>query len=186
MGMRTNRLLLMAVAVSFLSTASYAGEPASVAKDTIVVAVVEDGSTRLVHVAEVAKWLGWEAKVVTPGKLLTLCRTEDDGICIPIQLDKVAHRKTDDGLLVDVDAVARALRIEFRPTGKGMFVIGTDVSQDAPDDEELAYNADWGPGRGFRVGQTVPDIPLTDLDGNEVRFSEFLGKRYIIYCWASW
>lgn len=49
-----------------------------------------------------------------------------------------------------------------------------------------AYNADWGPRRGFRQGDTVPDLPIVDLDGNEVRFSQFLGKRYILYCRASW
>jgi len=49
-----------------------------------------------------------------------------------------------------------------------------------------AYNADWGPRRGFRQGDTVPDLPFVDLDGNEVRFSQFLGKRYILYCRASW
>ncbi|MEM9283590.1 MAG: hypothetical protein AAGA96_17345 [Verrucomicrobiota bacterium] len=52
--------------------------------------------------------------------------------------------------------------------------------------ESPAYHAEWGPDRGFEPGQTVPDIPLIDLDGNEVRFDAFLGKRYIIYGWASW
>ncbi len=45
---------------------------------------------------------------------------------------------------------------------------------------------DWPQGRGFAVGDTIPDIPLVDLEGNEVRFSKFLGKRYVLYCWASW
>lgn len=43
-----------------------------------------------------------------------------------------------------------------------------------------------GKGRGFGIGQTVPDIPLTNMEGEEVRLSQFLGKRYILYCWASW
>lgn len=49
-----------------------------------------------------------------------------------------------------------------------------------------AYANNWPEGRGFDVGKTVPDIPLIDLEGNEVRFSNFLGKRYVLYCWASW
>lgn len=49
-----------------------------------------------------------------------------------------------------------------------------------------AYNAEWGKGRGFEVGQTLPDIPLYDLNGKEVRFSKFLGKQCIVYAWASW
>ena len=40
--------------------------------------------------------------------------------------------------------------------------------------------------RGFEPGQTLPDIALVDLDGKEVRFSDFLGKRYVLYGWASW
>ncbi|MEM6277855.1 MAG: hypothetical protein AAF733_00150 [Verrucomicrobiota bacterium] len=49
-----------------------------------------------------------------------------------------------------------------------------------------AYHAEWGPSRGFEPGKTVPDIPLIDLDGKEVRFDRFLGKRYVLYGWASW
>jgi len=48
------------------------------------------------------------------------------------------------------------------------------------------YAQTWPEGRGFDVGKTIPDIPLVDLEGNEVRFSKFLGKRYVLYCWASW
>ena len=48
------------------------------------------------------------------------------------------------------------------------------------------YAQTWPEGRGFEVGNTIPDIPLVDLEGNEVRFSKFLGKRYVLYCWASW
>ncbi|MEM7013187.1 MAG: hypothetical protein AAF585_17075 [Verrucomicrobiota bacterium] len=40
--------------------------------------------------------------------------------------------------------------------------------------------------RGFMVGQMLPDISLTDLKGDEVRFSDFLGKQFVIYGWASW
>lgn len=40
--------------------------------------------------------------------------------------------------------------------------------------------------RGFEPGQTLPDIALTDLEGKEVRFSDFLGKQYVLYGWASW
>lgn len=40
--------------------------------------------------------------------------------------------------------------------------------------------------RGFEIGQTLPDIPLLNLEGEEVRFSEFLGQQYVLYGWASW
>lgn len=59
----------------------------------------------------------------------------------------------------------------------------TDMKESA---ESTAYHAEWGPSRGFKPGETLPDIPLMDLEGNEVRFDQFLGKRYILYGWASW
>ena len=60
------------------------------------------------------------------------------------------------------------------------------VVAEASSTNSYAYADEWQEGRGFDVGDTVPDIPLVDLDGGEVRFSEFLGKRYVLYCWASW
>lgn len=64
-------------------------------------------------------------------------------------------------------------------------VLATFVSaQDAA--KPFDYGQAWPEGRGFKVGDTVPDIPLTDMDGKEVRLSEYLGKRYVLYCWASW
>jgi hypothetical protein len=143
-------------------------------------------SRLLVNVEETAAALGWEAKVVRPGKLLTLCRGGDDGVCIPIRLESVTFSATPEGLFVDAAIVERALQIRFKDDHSPLVVIEPVASEEVDRDEIPAYNADWGPGRGFRVGQTVPDIPLIDLDGREVRFSEFLGKRYIIYCWASW
>ena len=40
--------------------------------------------------------------------------------------------------------------------------------------------------RGFAKGQTLPDIALINLEGEEVRFSDFLGKQVVLYGWASW
>ena len=70
----------------------------------------------------------------------------------------------------------------------GRITIAPRTEQIANATENVApgYNAQWGRGRGFRKGDTLPDIPLVDVAGNEVRFSQFLGKRYILYCWASW
>ncbi len=140
----------------------------------------------LVDVGKAATALGWEAEVVTPGKLLTLCRVGDQHMCIPIRLDATAFRATSDGMFVDAETVARALRIQFGDYKDGAVALVPRTDASAAEDAIPAYNADWGPGRGFRVGQTVPDIPLIDLQGHEVRFSKFLGKRYIVYCWASW
>lgn len=50
----------------------------------------------------------------------------------------------------------------------------------------LAFCARADEQRGFEPGQTLPDIALIDLDGEEVRFSDFLGKQYVLHGWASW
>jgi hypothetical protein len=124
--------------------------------------------------------------VVVPGKLLTLCRGGDDRICIPIRIDSVVSDATQAGMYVESAAIERALQIQFTDYSSGSVAIKSSVAKSIGDDGIPAYNASWGTGRGFQVGQTLPDIPLIDLDGREVRFSKFLGKRYIIYCWASW
>ena len=65
-----------------------------------------------------------------------------------------------------------------------LFPAGECASQEL---QELpAYHTDWGPGRGFEVGQRVPDIPLFDMQGKERRLGEFLGQPYVLFCWASW
>ncbi len=38
----------------------------------------------------------------------------------------------------------------------------------------------------IEVGQMVPDVTLTDMDGKAVRLSEFRGKKVILFTWASW
>ena len=75
------------------------------------------------------------------------------------------------------------------PAGLALTLLGGGVPSPpsaAEPAEAPAYNAPWPVDRGFGLGQTVPDIPLIDLEGKEVRFGRFLGKQYVIYCWASW
>lgn len=60
------------------------------------------------------------------------------------------------------------------------------LAEESATESGYDYTADWPSGRGFEVGDTVPDIPLVDMNGDEIRFSNFLGKRYVLYCWASW
>lgn len=36
------------------------------------------------------------------------------------------------------------------------------------------------------VGDPVPDITLTALDGRRINLRDFRGSRLIIFCWASW
>lgn len=168
-----------------VSSATAAEKTASVAGSSEKVRVARVDSTLLFHLDDTAKAFGWEPKTVTPGKLLVLCKGGDDGLCVPVHIGKLTTRKTPEGLFVEATALAEALRFEIVKTGDAVTLRPQRKASNA-DPDLPAYNAEWGPGRGFRVGKTLPDIPLYDLQGNEVRFSRFLGKQYIIYCWASW
>ena len=39
---------------------------------------------------------------------------------------------------------------------------------------------------GINVGEIAPDFTLLDLDGNEVRLSEFQGRVVLVNFWATW
>jgi peroxiredoxin len=36
------------------------------------------------------------------------------------------------------------------------------------------------------VGELAPDVALPSIDGRPIRFSEFRGKRLMVFMWASW
>lgn len=40
--------------------------------------------------------------------------------------------------------------------------------------------------QNVQVGNSVPDVSLTDMDGKAVRLSQFRGKKLILFNWASW
>ena len=149
------------------------------------VAIERDAGELFVAGEELANALGWEFKVVRPDALLTFCRLGAEGYCIPVRLqpgDTRGQKPT----FARVALLERALRLRFVDR-YGVVSIRSLKDSDADHQVEgAAYNAAWGAKRGFGVGQTLPDIPLVDLQGREVRFAQFLGKRYILYCWASW
>lgn len=85
-----------------------------------------------------------------------------------------------------MDFSALSFRFMFWLAGILAMAQVSQAREGKPSSLAKGYNSPWPKGRGFEVGQTVPDIPLYDMQGNEVRFSSYLGKQYILYCWASW
>jgi hypothetical protein len=134
---------------------------------------------------DVAAALDLEFKVVQPGSLVTFCRKGNESFCIPIHLTDSNHQSSGSETFISAASLSRPLRFTVVTNGDSIRIKSKPAST-ARDESAGAYNADWAEGRGFREGNTLPDIPLVDLEGNEVRFSQFLGKRYILYCWASW
>lgn len=147
---------------------------------------VRDGQHLLLNCTDLAIVLGYEFKVVTPERLATFCQPGGEGLCIPLRLTQVRHRMDGADLLVEAEALAHALGFQVKQVDNKIVVQRVESPASATDPAPPAYNAAWASGRGFGKGDVVPDIPLLDLEGNEVRFSQFLGKRYILYCWASW
>lgn len=140
-----------------------------------------DGDALLVNAKDAAQALGYDAKLVSDGELLTLCR---ETVCIPLRLSLTKHATVEGHLYVDAAALAKAMHAAFKADGTK--VTFTPGAGETATDEPAAYNAAWGAGRGFAKGETLPDLPFYDLAGNEARFGQFLGKRYVIYVWASW
>lgn len=168
------------------ATAFAAEETATVSSSKRRVELARKDKTLFLHVNQAAEAFGWQAKIVTSGKLLTLCREGNGGLCIPLRLEKVETLRIEKTLFVEANALARALRFSIDDR-KNRVILSPATSKDGKEDPDVpAYNSVWGKGRGFRVGQTLPNIPLYDMQGREVRFSKFLGKQYIVYCWASW
>ena len=149
------------------------------------VPVVRHENVDLLHVERTAKAFNWTVKYVGKGeqRMLVICR---ETICLPIVLKDTPHRESADGLFVDAGVLARVMGFKITRTGNGLS-LSVNESEAKPQARKIpAYHDDWRPSRGFRKGQTLPDIPLVDMKGNEVRFSKFLGKQYILYGWASW
>jgi len=180
-------VLIIAVLVGFSASTAWAG------KDVAGMAEIVGSKTKipyqraeqaiLLPIKTTAEAFGWEAKLITPGKLAIVC-TQD--VCVPLRLDQLAHRSGPKGLLVEGAALGRALGFSIETKGKSVLIRPGVEPAGAKRDDIPAYNAAWGPQRGFRTGQTLPDIPLYDMQGREVRFSAFLGKRYILFAWGSW
>ena len=180
------KLIAIAFVVVFSAQNSFAAvTTVTVAGSDKRIVALREVKTLLLHADDIGKAFDWEVKVVSDGKLITFCRERAGGVCIPLQLNKIMTRKTKRGLFIDAEVLARTLRFEIELKGERI----TLRKRSAPNSEVSAapaYNAAWGKGRGFRPGQTLPDIPLYDMAGKEVRFSQYLGKQYVIYCWASW
>ena len=143
---------------------------------------LKSGESVLIDAAETAKTFNWRLKIVRPGKLIAFCR---DSGCVPVRLTTVKTETVGNRLFVEATAIGKALSFSVEVKKGKVKLVKRAVAKDESDGLP-AYNAKWGSGRGFRLKQTLPDIPLVDLQGNEVRFSKFLGKQYIVYCWASW
>ena len=179
-------LLACAIVCSSVTFAAADDDVAAVADSNARVHFQRQEGALLLDVKEAADAFGWEAKLVTPNKLLTVCRKGPTAVCIPIRLDKTRWLQQRDDLFVDAAQLEKAL--SFRVETANNVVTLRRVKRPADDaaGDIPAYNAEWGAGRGFRVGQTLPDIPLYDMQGHEVRFSQYLGKQLAIYVWASW
>jgi hypothetical protein len=177
------RCTICLLALILISKTASAAEP----QEADAIRFLRDKKVLYLNAADVAKSLALELKIVDPQRLVTFCKTKDGGYCIPIRLVADNHRRDGEQLLLAVDVVSQALRFRVVETANKVTIV-PQPARFVREGQIAApgYNAPWGPGRGFREGDTLPDIPFADVAGNEVRFSQFLGKRYILYCWASW
>jgi len=167
--------------ILFSTATATAAEPAD------PIRFARDNNVLYLNAADLARSLEFDLKIVDPQGLVTFCRDQDGGVCIPIRLTRENHKRVGEQLLIAADTVSRALRFRVIDTAERITIEPRiEPTTNVVEEAAPGYNAPWGRGRGFRKGETLPDIPLVNVAGNEVRFSQFLGKRYILYCWASW
>ncbi len=175
-------IVLVFTAVEFSSAAE---KVATAQGSNLTVRVMKSDSQLLLHVSDTAKAFGWEAKIVVPGKLITICSEGEGGVCIPLRLKKLKSSGTGEELYVEAAALEKALSFRAVETD-GKILLKREMPSRMPRTRFPPTTPLGGKGRGFHEGETLPDIPLYDMEGNEVRFSQFLGQQYILYCWASW
>lgn len=170
-----SRLFLMASLFLIANANAFAQQP---------IGTIAVGDSSFVSAADLAASLNMKLEVIPRNNMLTFCSTGPDAICIPLRLtDANSIRKKDMTFLLQSEAES-ILSVSISVNGKS--AIATPQKAASHVDLTEGYNSAWPTGRGFNLGETVPDIPLVGMDGQEVRFSEYLGKRYILYCWASW
>lgn len=171
------------LALLLIATSAAAVEP----RQPDAIRFTRDQDVLFLNAGDLALALRWELKIVDPGRLVTFCREQAGGVCIPVRLVADNHRRDGDQLLLTADVVREALRFRVVEAAGRITVLPSPASTDGGSRIAIpAFNSAWGSGRGFGRGDTLPDIPLLDMAGKEVRFSQFLGRRYILYCWASW
>lgn len=147
--------------------------------DTIAV-----GESSFVSAADLAASLNMKLEVISRNNMLTFCSAGPEAICIPLRLTDTNSLRKKDAIFLQQSTVESILSVSVSVNGNS--AIATPQKAASPVDLTEGYNSAWAKGRGFNLGETVPDIPLVGMEGEEVRFSEYLGKRYILYCWASW
>lgn len=127
---------------------------------------IVQGDDAFVTLDSFAEAIGLEAKIVAEDRLAVLC---NDAVCIPVQLGGEKSRTIDGVLRVSLRALAES-------TGHSLAISADRI--------ELSHSPK--PRGTLAVGETLPNVILTDLDGNPVHTADFLGKRILICTWASW
>ncbi len=139
-----------------------------------------DGDPRIfVPLEAFADALDLQAKVVVPDKLVVLCHGD---WCRPIQLQAEDVRDLKGHTAVEIGRLASALKYEV------------NVERGSQTDDEgrvlirLSRNETDGGGqpKKLEAGEILPDVVLTDLNGEPVHLAEFFGRRLLICTWASW
>ncbi len=101
---------------------------------------------------------------------IVLC-TEEQCVRISTRLDCTTK---EEGLYVAMDKLESNLGLTFEESSSGYSVSWKHLEKTSPSSMLT------------RQGQKFPDFSLPDLNGKQVRLSDFHGKRILLVCWASW
>jgi peroxiredoxin len=118
-----------------------------------------DGDRLLVALDDLAPATGWELKAEG------LCRGE---VCVPV---RAATALVVDGH-VDLAALAEA--------------VGLVIAVDADEGIVVFGGPSSTAGDLIAASRAAPDLVLPDLDGHDVKLSDFAGQKRMVVAWSSW
>ena len=128
------------------------------------------GAQAYVSPSAFAAAIGMTAKTVAPVRLIVLCT---DVACVPVYLKPGDVRTIDGQRLVSLERIADSAGYALARDGS----IFSLTAMTHPARDRAAT---------FSEGSMLPDVVVTDLAGQPVHLSQYLGQRVLICTWASW
>lgn len=132
--------------------------------------VVLAGAQAYVSPSAFAAAIGMTAKVVAPDRLIVLCT---DVVCVPVYLKPGDVRTIAGQRLVSLECLADSAGYALARDGSTFLL----TAKTHPMRDGVA---------AFAEGSMLPDVVVTDLAGQPVHLSQYLGQRVLICTWASW
>ncbi len=165
--------MLLQSLVVICTVLSVSSNPSLVIEDTTLSLnprPIIDGGHAFIPLDAFAKSQHLTAKTVVKDKLVALC---GEVSCTFVHITPDDTRTVNGKAFILADRIAAAMNLDLEISESSIVLSKPARGSDAQH-------------AGLPDGATLPDIVLTNLDGQPVHLSDYLGKRLLICTWASW